>query len=162
VLFDPFDPNICYATVWPMRYWPWLHYFMSEASERSGIYKSTDGGATWKRLSGNGWPAGKLGRVGIGAARKRVGARVYAICDSEDAGGLYRSDDQGEHWQRVNKSKAGANGYFASVTVAPTDPNVVYVMNRSIERCDQGGARCTIFKGAPGGDDYHQMWINPA
>src|SRR5262252_4285095 len=65
VTFDPANPDVVFAATWPMRYWPWLHYFMSEASERSAVYKSTDGGATWKKLGGNGWPAGKIGRIGL-------------------------------------------------------------------------------------------------
>jgi photosystem II stability/assembly factor-like uncharacterized protein len=158
---DPASPDIVFASTWSMRYWPWLHYFMSEAGERSGVYKSTDGGATWKRVTGNGFPGGKIGRIGLAAAHTSAGTRVYAIIDSESAGGLYRSDDGGTNWQRANTDKSGANGYFASLTVAPDDADVVYFMGQSVRRCDQGGSRCEIFKGAPGGDDYHQMWINP-
>ena len=158
---DPASPDIVFASTWSMRYWPWLHYFMSESSERSGVYKSTDGGATWKRVTGNGFPGGKIGRIGLAAAHTSAGTRVYAIIDSESAGGLYRSDDGGTNWQQVNTDKSGANGYFASLTVAPDNADVVYFMGQSVRRCDQGGSHCEIFKGAPGGDDYHQMWINP-
>ena len=161
VTFDPGNPDIVFASTWRMRYWPWLHYFMSEAGESSGVYKSSDGGATWKRVAGNGFPAGKIGRIGLAAAHTTSGTRVYAIVDSEDAGGLYRSDDAGTTWQLANKNKAGANGYFASLTVAPDDPDVVYFMSQSVWRCDKAGSHCEVFKGAPGGDDYHQMWINP-
>src|SRR4029079_17969476 len=83
------------------------------------------------------------------------------IVQSEKDGGLYRSDDAGATWQRVSTNKAGANSYFASIIVAPDDPEVVYFMAQSVWRCDQGGAHCVIVKGAPGGDDYHQMWVNP-
>jgi photosystem II stability/assembly factor-like uncharacterized protein len=158
---DPASPDIVFASTWSMRYWPWLHYFMSEAGERSGVYKSSDGGATWKRVTGNGFPGGKIGRIGLAAAHTSAGTRVYAIVDSESAGGLYRSDDGGTNWQQVNTDKSGANGYFASLTVAPDDADVVYFMGQSVRRCNQGGSHCEIFKGAPGGDDYHQMWINP-
>ncbi len=161
ITFDPANPDIVFASTWRMRYWPWLHYFMSEAGASSGVYKSSDGGATWKRVTGNGFPGGKIGRIGVAAAHTSAGTRVYAIVDSEDAGGLYRSDDAGANWQLVNKNKAGANGYFASITVAPNDPDVVYFMSQSVWRCDKGGSHCEVFKGAPGGDDYHQMWINP-
>jgi photosystem II stability/assembly factor-like uncharacterized protein len=158
---DPSNPDVVFASVWEARYWPWLSYFMSESSPKSGVYKSTDGGASWKRVLGSGWPAGELGRIGLATAHGAQGLRVYALVDSETTGGLYRSDDGGAHWQYINKRKALVNSYFAQLTVAPDDPDVVYVMNRSITRCDQGGAHCSIFKGAPGGDDYHQMWINP-
>jgi photosystem II stability/assembly factor-like uncharacterized protein len=158
---DPSNPDVVFASVWEARYWPWLSYFMSESSPKSGVYKSTDGGASWKRVLGGGWPAGDLGRIGLATAHGAKGLRVYALVDSETAGGLYRSDDGGGHWQYVNQRKALVNSYFAQLTVAPDDPDVVYIMNRSITRCDQGGAHCSIFKGSPGGDDYHQMWINP-
>jgi photosystem II stability/assembly factor-like uncharacterized protein len=158
---DPVNPQIVFASTWRMRYWPWLHYFMSEADEHSGVYKSTDSGATWKRVTGSGFPGGKIGRIGLAAAHTSAGSRIYAIVQSDDAGGLYRSDDGGTNWQRVNTDKSGANGYFASLTVAPDDADIVYFMGQSVRRCDQGGSHCEIFKGAPGGDDYHQMWINP-
>ena len=158
---DPGNPDVVFAAVWRARYWPWLHYFMSEDSAQSGVYKSTDGGRSWQRVSGGGWPQAKLGRIGLSAAHVAGTTRIYAAVGSGEAGGLYRSDDAGAHWQYVNHDKGLANGYFAQLTVAPDDADTVYVMNRSISRCDQGGSRCTIFKGAPGGDDYHQMWINP-
>ena len=161
IAVDPANPDIVFASVWKMRYWPWLSYFMSDAGEGSGVYKSIDGGTNWKRITGAGWPTAKLGRIGLAASHTGDRLRVYAIVESEDAGGLYRSDDGGEHWQYANKHKALANSYFAMLTVAPNDPDTVYVMNRSVSRCDQGGSHCVIFKGAPGGDDYHQMWINP-
>jgi hypothetical protein len=158
---DPKNPDVVFAAVWRQRFWPWLHYFMSEDSTASGIYKSTDGGRTWRRITGGGWPSAPLGRIGLAAAHLGDTTRVFAVVSSAQAGGLYRSDDGGEHWQRVNPDRDLTNGYFGAITVAPDDADVVYVMNRSILRCDHGGAQCTIFKGAPGGDDYHQMWINP-
>jgi photosystem II stability/assembly factor-like uncharacterized protein len=158
---DPQNPDVVFASVWKARYWPWLSYFMSEESTSSGLYKSTDSGRTWKRISGGGWPSAKLGRIGLAAAHVDGATRVYAIVSSEVAGGIYRSDDGGANWQYANTNKDLSNGYFAMLTVAPDDAGTVYVMNRSISRCDQGGSHCTIFKGSPGGDDYHQMWINP-
>jgi len=158
---DPGNPDVVFASVWRARYWPWLHYFMSEESTQSGVYKSSDGGRTWQRVGGGGWPASKLGRIGVAAAHVGGATRVYAAVAAEEGGGLYRSDDGGKNWLYVNHDKGLANGYFAQLTVAPDDADTVYVMNRSISRCDQGGSHCAIFKGSPGGDDYHQMWINP-
>ena len=158
---DPANPDVVFASIWHQRFWPWLSYFFSEEDGRSGVYKSTDGGKSWKRIVGGGWPAAKLSRVGVAAVHVNGATRVYAAVSSDDVGGLYRSDDAGATWQYVNQEKGLSSSYFAMLTVAPDDPNVVYVMNRSINRCDNGGSHCAIFKGAPGGDDYHQMWINP-
>ena len=158
---DPRNPNILFAAAWQAPQYPWLSYFMPVAGPGSAIYKSTDGGVTWKRLSGGGWPAGALGRISLAAAHVGRATRVYATVDAKKDSGLYRSDDGGAHWMRVNPSDAFSNWYFSRVTVAPDDPNVVYLVGQSMRRCSDGGRHCTIIKGAPGGDDYHFVWINP-
>jgi photosystem II stability/assembly factor-like uncharacterized protein len=158
---DPEDPQRVYAAVWQVRFRPWLSYFTPDVGPESGIYGSSDGGRTWQRLRGNGWPAGPLGRIGLAATHTARGTRVYAVIDAEKDGGLYRSDDAGATWQRVNDDPELINGYFARLTPVPGDPDTVYAMGRSIHRCTAGGARCEISKGSPGGDDYHDMWINP-
>ncbi len=161
IALDPKNPDVVFASVWHQRFWPWLSYFMPEEDARSGVYRSGDGGKTWARVTGNGWPTEKLSRIGVAATHVGGATRVYAIVVSDDAGGLYRSDDAGVRWQRVNADKELGTSYFAMLTIAPDDPDVVYVMGRSVRRCDNGGSHCVIFKGSPGGDDYHQMWINP-
>ncbi len=158
---DPANPDIVFASVWQMRFQPWLNYFTPDVGAESGIYRSTDAGRTWQHL-GEGLPRGPLGRIGLAAAHVGTTTRVYAVIDAEHDGGLYRSDDAGAHWQQVNADGELANGYFAQLTVVPGDIDTVYAMGRSIRRCTQGGAQCTIVKGAPGGDDYHHLWINPA
>ena len=158
---DPQDPDVVLAAVWQVRYRPWLSYFTPEIGPESGVYKSMDGGRHWTRLSGGGWPEGPLGRIGLAAARAGGATRVYAVVAAEKTGGLYRSDDAGATWKKVNDDDELANAYFARLTVAPGDPGTVYVMGRSIHRCAAGGTRCEIVKGAPGGDDYHDFWINP-
>src|SRR5207244_11978964 len=95
------------------------------------------------------------------ATHSPKGTRVYATVHAEEVGGLYRSDDSGAHWQRVNEDGELTSNYFARLAVLPGDPETVFVMGRSIHRCDHGGARCEISKGSPGGDDYHDLWINP-
>ncbi len=159
---DPASPDIVFAAVWRARYVPWLSYYVSGESDESGMYRSSDGGRTWKRVEGAGWPAGKLGRVGLGAAHAGDSTRVYAVVEAKDAGGLYRSDDAGATWTRVNDEQSLGSDYFGHVTVLPGDPDTVFVMGRSIRRCTAGGATCEIFKGSPGGDDYHHLWIDPA
>jgi len=88
---------------------------------------------------------------------------MYALADSPKLGGLYRSDDAGESWTRVNNEERiwGRGDDFAGVTVDPADPNTVYVANTSTYRSSDGGRSFTAIKGAPGGDDYHTVWIDP-
>jgi photosystem II stability/assembly factor-like uncharacterized protein len=158
---DPEDPSIVFASTWQVRYRPWLSYFTPDTGRGSGIYRSHDGGVTWARVEGGGWPAGKLGRIGLAAAHRPQGTRVWAIVDAESGGGLYRSDDAGRSWQHVNGHPELVNGYFGHVTAAPDDPDVVYATGRGLHRCAAGGTACEIVKGAPGGDDYHYLWIDP-
>jgi photosystem II stability/assembly factor-like uncharacterized protein len=159
---DPADPNIVFAAAWTARNYPWLSYFTPMAGKGSGVYKSTDGGVTWKRLGGDGWPKGELGRIGLAATHLPNGAtRVYASVESEDVGGLYRSDDGGASWQKVNDAKAVANSYMSRLTAGPDQPDVVYTVGQSIHKSTDAGKTFTIIKGAPGGDDYHHLWINP-
>jgi len=159
---DPERPDVVLAAAWQMRLHPWLDYFMPQAGPGSGIYRSDDGGETWTRLPGEGLPDGPLDRIGLGVARGSGGQRVYATVVAPGGGsGFYRSDDGGRSWKLVNDDPELANDYFGRVTPAPDDPNVVYVMGRSIHRSTDGGEHFTIVKGSPGGDDYHFLWIDP-
>ncbi|MBL6749845.1 MAG: hypothetical protein ISP90_04950, partial [Nevskia sp.] len=159
---DPAHPQTLFAAAWHARNWPWLSYFEPIAGDSSGLYKSQDGGRTWARLNGAGWPGGALGRIGLAVADTAQGTRVYAAVDSESAGGIWRSDDGGASWQRVNAdADTFGNWYFARLTVAPDNPDTVYATGQSIRRSTDGGKTFTEIKGAPGGDDYHSLWINP-
>lgn len=159
---DPLNPNVIYAALWQMRIHPWLDYYIPQRGLGSGIYKSEDGGEHWKKLSGNGLPGGPLGRIGLATFRGSGGKIVYASIDGQGENkGLYRSDDGGMSWNHVNKDGVLASSYFSRITIDPNDPDKVYVMGQSIRISTDGGKSFKIFKGAPGGDDYHLFWINP-
>ncbi|MDE2196316.1 MAG: hypothetical protein KGJ56_03925, partial [Gammaproteobacteria bacterium] len=159
---DDAHPQVMFAATWQARMYPWLSYFKPQAGPGSGIWKSTDEGQTWRRLSGHGLPAGALGRIGLAVAPGTDDQRVYAIIESpaKSDSGLYRSDDGGANWKLMGGGHL-ADWYFARVTVDPKNPDTVYVMNRSVARSTDGGRTFSWFKGAPGGDDYHFLWINP-
>ncbi|HWI88045.1 MAG TPA: hypothetical protein VNS11_02220 [Sphingomicrobium sp.] len=158
---DPRNPRVLFASTWEARQWPWQSYFTEISGPGSGVWRSDDAGAHWRRLSGGGWPTGPLGRISLAATRKGAALRLYAVIDSKANGGLWRSDDGGARWVRVNPEKAFASYYFNRVTVDPKDPDTVYLTGQSMRRCDHGGASCAIFRGSPGGDDYHSIWVDP-
>ena len=162
VAFDPANPQIVYADMWASRRPPWTTGGAYNGPG-SGLYKSADGGTNWKQLT-NGLPAkaDHLGRIGIGIAPSDSN-RIYALVDAPKLGGLFRSDDAGEQWQRVNDEERiwGRGDDFAGVRVDPRNKDVVYVANTSTYRSVNAGKDFTAIKGAPGGDDYHSIWINP-
>jgi len=158
--FAPGDPNVVYAALWQTRRPPWSQYPPDEGVG-SAIYKTTDAGATWTELSGHGLPAKPLGRVGLATAPD---GRVYAlIAEAHDDAGLYRSDDGGATWRLMSSDPniTTRGWYFGQVFVDPTNPDVVYAPNRSIMRSRDGGKTFVAIKGSPGGDDYHDVWIDP-
>jgi len=157
---DPEDPQVVYAALWQARRTPWEQYQPDEGPG-SGLYKSSDGGATWTPLTGHGLPAGPVGRIGLAAGR---GGRVYALIGAgRGAGGLYRSDDRGLTWRLAGADPrlTSRNWYFCRVTVDPRNPDVLYVPNVALLKSTEGGATFAALKGQPGGDDYHEMWIDP-
>jgi photosystem II stability/assembly factor-like uncharacterized protein len=161
---DPAAPDTIFASTWQVRYYPWLSYFVPNIGPGSAIHKSTDGGKTWTKLTGHGLPGGSLGRIGLAVAPGSRGARVYATIDAGPAAnnsGVYRSDDGGAEWKRVNANGSLASAYFASLTVDPKNPDTVYAMGQSIRRSTDAGKTFEFFRGAPGGDDYHFLWIDP-
>ncbi len=162
VEFDPSNPDILYADLWEHREGPWENAAFTGTN--SGLYKSTDKGKTWRKLS-NGLPGGQqgLGRIGIGIAPSNP-LRVYATVDAREGAGLYRSDDGGENWKRVSTDGRvyGRGADFAELKVHPSNPDLVYSANVASYVSRDGGYTWTAFKGAPGGDDYHRIWINPS
>jgi photosystem II stability/assembly factor-like uncharacterized protein len=156
VAFDPENPNIVYASLWQMRRQPWN---FSSGGPGSGLYKSTDGGVTWKRLEGHGLPDGLLGRIGVSVAGGGSG-RVYAMIEAKE-GGLFRSEDAGDTWSRVNDDHRFRQRawYFTHIFADPASADVVYVLNTGAFRSTDGGKSFDLMP-APHGD-HHALWIDP-
>ncbi|MEP6944431.1 MAG: hypothetical protein ABJA02_00830 [Acidobacteriota bacterium] len=159
VAIDPTDSKVVYATLWNTRRPPWSIYPPSYGAG-GGIFKSVDGGTTWKQMD-SGIPVDGQGRIGIAISPTNP-KRIYAIVDATK-GGLFRSDDAGATWTLINDQKRiwGRGWYFCKVAVDPKNADVVYVSNTSVYKSTDGGKSMTAIKGAPGGDDYHQLWIYP-
>src|SRR4051812_1726995 len=160
VAFDPADSQTIYASLWNTRRPPWSIYPPSYGPG-SGVYKSTDGGSNWQQLT-RGLPTNGVGRIGLAVAPSNR-ARVYAIVDAKE-GGLFRSDDSGATWTKSSSDSRiwGRGWYFGKVVVDPKNADLVYISNTGVYRSRDGGRTFgEPFKGSPGGDDYHQLWIYP-
>ncbi|HKP72239.1 MAG TPA: hypothetical protein VJT82_04830, partial [Pyrinomonadaceae bacterium] len=154
---DPQDSNTLYAAMWQYRRKP---YTFSSGGAGSGLFKSTDGGATWKKLT-KGLPEGDLGRIAVAVAPSNS-KTVYAVVEAKKSA-LFRSDDAGETWAQLNDG-AGIIGrpfYFANMYVDPKDERRVYKPSTGLSVSDDGGK---TFSGIAGSvhSDFHTMWINPA
>jgi len=158
--FEPGKTNTIYAAMLQTRRPPWNVYPPSKGPG-SGLYRSSDGGDHWEPVTGHGLPAEEVGRIGIAFAPGNP-KRIYLIVDAK-AGGLYRSDDSGQNWQLMSQDQRiwQRGWYFGEVSVDPKDADTVYIPNTTVYRSRDGGKTFTAFKGAPGGDDYHQLWIDP-
>jgi len=164
IAFDPSDSRTIYAALWAARVAPWeIRSGESFVIPGSGLYKSTDGGDTWRPLT-KGLPGAeqRLARIGIAVSPSHP-QRMYASVEARQNPGVYRSDDAGETWTLVNGDRRiGGRGPGAmGIAVAPDDPDTVYIANTSTWRSTDGGKTFTAIKGAPGGDDYQRIWINP-
>jgi photosystem II stability/assembly factor-like uncharacterized protein len=159
--FDPGNPRVAYATLWNG---------IRKAGQRgatygpgSGLFKSVDEGMTWTEIKGHGLPEGDWGRAGVAVAPGNHGQRVYLIVDvKEKKGGLFRSDDAGATWKKATEDKRiDGFWYMSEIFVDPKNADVVYVPSQNMYRSNDGGHTFTAIKGAPGGDDYHTVWIDP-
>ncbi|HEV7745286.1 MAG TPA: hypothetical protein VGO56_09860 [Pyrinomonadaceae bacterium] len=160
--FDPDNTRTVYASLWNVRRPPYNAY-APITGPGGGIYKSTDGGVSWKEISGHGLPTGKLGRIGLDVPAGQHGKRVYALIDAGAASGLYRSDNAGDDWTLLSTDARilSRGWYFGEVRSDPKNPDLVYVSNVSLYRSLDGGKNFKAIRGAPGGDDYHSLWIDP-
>ena len=162
VLIDPNHTNIVFATIWAARQGPWENGAWD--GEASGLYKSMDGGTTWKIIT-KGFPTTTedgLGRIGFTIAPSNSN-RMYATVDAAKKGGIYRSDDGGESWYMLTSDARlwGRGSDFAEVKADPKNEDIVYSANVVMWKSKDGGKTWEGIKGAPGGDDYHRIWINP-
>jgi photosystem II stability/assembly factor-like uncharacterized protein len=155
---DAKNPDVLYAALWEAYRITWQ---MSSGGPGSGLFKSTDGGETWKEITRNpGLPKGVVGRIGVSVSPVD-GSRVYAIVES-DSGGVYRSDDAGATWRRTNDERKLRQRafYYTHITADPQLKDRVYVLNVNFFRSDDGGARFDSTLTVPHGDN-HDLWIAP-
>jgi photosystem II stability/assembly factor-like uncharacterized protein len=156
VVFDPNNSHILFAALWEACRTPWS---LTSGGPGSGLYRSGDGGITWKRLEGHGLPAGLLGRIGVTVSGGDSN-RIYAMIEAERAG-LYRSDDGGTNWMLVNDDHRLhlRPWYFSHIFADPKSPNIVYVLHTGLSRSTDGGYRFEVI-GTPH-SDHHDLWIDP-
>jgi len=157
VAFDPHNPNVLFAALWQARRTAWS---LEDGGPGSGLYRSGDGGTTWKRIEEHGLPKGPYGKIGVAVAANSD--RVYALIEAHNPdGGLYRSDDGGDSWQLVNASHAlwQRPWYYMHIIADPRDENVLYIMNVEAYKSTDGGHLFNKVK-IPHGDN-HGLWIDP-
>ena len=153
---DMNNPRILYAAMWQHRRYPWI---MESGGKDSGLYKSIDGGDTWKRMEG-GLPK-EFGKSGISVSRANS-ERVFAVVEAEGKkGGVYRSDNAGKTWKQVNSNRVNIarSWYYMEIFADPQNENVVYVLNAPVMKSIDGGKSFTTIA-VPHGDNHH-LWINP-
>lgn len=156
LVMDPSNPMILYAGMWQAQRYPWM---MVSGGNSSGLYRSTDGGETWQKLSG-GLPKGLVGRIGLAVAPGNP-KHIYALVESKD-GVLWDSSDYGEHWTKVSDNYLlnARPFYFGHLFVAPNDENKIYFLSFDIVLSTDGGKTARIISRGVH-PDHHALWIDP-
>lgn len=156
---DPNNPNVAFAAIWQAIRSPWE---MSSGGPDSDLYRTLDGGHTWQAMSESpGFSTALKGRIGVAVSPARPD-RVYAVVEAaDDESGIYRSDDRGDSWTRVNAESAqtGRPWYYSHIFADPLDPDSVYTCNVGFWRSRDGGATFTQVQ-TPHGDN-HDLWLDP-
>ena len=158
LVVDPNDPNVLYAAFWRAFRTPWS---LSSGGPGGGIFKSTDGGETWKELTSNtGLPKAPLGKIGLAVSAAKS-TRIWALIEA-DEGGVYRSDDGGTTWAKLNEERKLRQRawYYSKIYADPKDSNIVYALNVSWYRSRDGGKTFPQNIQVPHGDN-HDLWIAP-
>ncbi len=157
IAMNPQDPRVVYAGMWHFRRIPWT---FTSGGPDDGLYKSTDGGRTWHKLTGNGLPSGLTGRIGLAIAPSRPN-RVFALIEAK-GGILWRSDDGGNRWTMTSNDTLVDQRpfYFSHIAVDPKNSNHVYAVSEMLAESTDGGRKFKeIAKGVH--VDYHAIWIDP-
>ncbi|MFT5230603.1 MAG: photosystem II stability/assembly factor-like uncharacterized protein [Planctomycetota bacterium] len=158
LIMDPNNPRILYASTWNVRRTP---YSLSSGGDGSALWKSTDSGETWKEISTNkGFAEGTLGIIGVTVSPANSD-RVWAIVENKDKGGVYRSDDGGETWSKINDERKLRQRawYYTRIYADTKDEDVMYVLNVRYHKSTDGGKTYETYN-APHGD-HHDLWIAP-
>ncbi len=153
---DPANARVLYAAFWQAQRTPWS---LDSGGPGSALYKTVDGGETWKKLDGKGLPKGPWGRIGVSVSPARS-ERVYAVIEAEE-GGVFRSDDAGATWQRTNEDRRLRQRawYYTHVYADPKDADTLYVLNVQFFRSKDGGRTFQALR-TPHSDN-HDLWIAP-
>ncbi len=156
VVFDPSNSNVLFAALWQARRTPWS---LDSGGAGSGLYRSRDGGTTWKELKGHGLPEGILGRIGVTVSSANFN-RVWAVIEAEK-GGIYRSDDGGDSWHLTTDDHRFRQRawYYSHIFADPKSEDTVYILNTAAYRSNDGGKTFSRIR-APHGDN-HALWIDP-
>ncbi|HEY2394477.1 MAG TPA: hypothetical protein VGH81_00670 [Rudaea sp.] len=157
VAIDPNRPHVLFAGLWQAKRYPWD---LTSGGPGSGLYRSDDGGDTWKQISEHGLPLGEMGKIGVAISRTDSN-RVYALIEAKD-GGLFRSDDGGENWERASGARVLRQRmwYYTTLTIDPDNADIVWLPQVNLVKTVDGGKEFVSVKGLHHGDN-HDVWIDP-